>query len=202
MERNSLDEKKRKLSGAALKQESVTLAIEKALFEEWVEKGYASISLESVAKRAGVGKAAIYRRWPSKFELVTELVNKTGADLIFIPDTGRLKEDIFQLLKQLRRVLRHRLIKRILPDLHAEMGRNSALAQAIRSKLQIQRRQSGETLIKRAIERKEISPDTNVEMILDLIGSMIYWRMIITKNRADSQYLHELTELILKVLKK
>lgn len=202
MERNSIDEKKRKLSGAALKQESVTLAIEKALFEEWVEKGYASISLESVAKRAGVGKAAIYRRWPSKFELVTELVNKTGADLIFIPDTGRLKEDIFQLLKQLRRVLRHRLIKRILPDLHAEMGRNSALAQAIRSKLQIQRRQSGETLIKRAIERKEISPDTNVEMILDLIGSMIYWRMIITKNRADSQYLHELTELILKVLKK
>ncbi|EAQ65592.1 putative tetR-family transcriptional regulator [Marinomonas sp. MED121] len=202
MERNSIDEKKRKLSGAALKQESVTLAIEKALFEEWVEKGYASISLESVAKRAGVGKAAIYRRWPSKFELVTELVNKTGADLIFIPDTGRLKEDIFQLLKQLRRVLRHRLIKRILPDLHAEMGRNSALAQAIRSKLQIQRRQSGEILIKRAIERKEISPDTNVEMILDLIGSMIYWRMIITKNRADSQYLHELTELILKVLKK
>lgn len=202
MERNSIDEKKRKLSGAALKQESVTLAIEKALFEEWVEKGYASISLESVAKRAGVGKAAIYRRWPSKFELVTELANKTGADLIFIPDTGRLEEDIFQLLKQLRRVLRHRLIKRILPDLHAEMGRNSALAQAIRSKLQIQRRQSGETLIKRAIERKEISPDTNVEMILDLIGSMIYWRMIITKNRADSQYLHELTELILKVLKK
>ena len=202
MERNSIDEKKRKLSGAALKQESVTLAIEKALFEEWVEKGYASISLESVAKRAGVGKAAIYRRWPSKFELVTELVNKVGTDLIYIPDTGSLKEDIFQLLKQLRRLLRHRKIKRILPDLHAEMGRNPTLTQAIRGNVQIQRRQSGETLIQRAIERNEISQDTNIEMILDLLGSMIYWRMIITKNRADTQYLHELTELILKVLKK
>jgi len=202
MERKSIDDKKRKLSGAALKQESVTLAIEKALFEEWVEKGYASISLESVAKRAGVGKAAIYRRWPSKFELVTELVNKVGTDLIYIPDTGSLKEDIFQLLKQLRRLLRHRKIKRILPDLHAEMGRNPTLTQAIRGNVQIQRRQSGETLIQRAIERNEISQDTNIEMILDLLGSMIYWRMIITKNRADTQYLHELNELILKVLKK
>lgn len=202
MERKSIDDKKRKLSGAALKQESVTLAIEKALFEEWVEKGYASISLESVAKRAGVGKAAIYRRWPSKFELVTELVNKVGTDLIYIPDTGSLKEDIFQLLKQLRRLLRHRKIKQILPDLHAEMGRNSTLTQAIRGNVQIQRRQSGETLIQRAIERNEISQDTNIEMILDLLGSMIYWRMIITKNRANIQYLHELTELILKVLKK
>jgi len=203
MERNSIDKKstsKRKLAGAAIKKESVTKAIEKALFEEWVERGYSSISLESVAKRAKVGKAAIYRRWPSKPTMVIDLVNKVGNNLIRVADTGNLHDDIYQLLLQIRKILRHRTISRILPDLHAEMARNTILAAGIRTTVQIQRRQSAEAILRKAIERKEVACDINIEMILDLLGSMIYWRMIITKNRADKKYLNALANLIVGVM--
>ena len=203
MERKRIVEKKstrRKPSGAAVKKESVTKAIEKALFEEWAATGYSAISIESVAKRAGVGKAAIYRRWPSKIEMVIEMVNKVGIDLIVVPDTGDLFQDIRQLLVQLRRLLRHPLISSILPDLHAEMGRNDELAEGIRTTLQVQRRMSAEKVLQRAIQRNQIGADIDVEMTLDMLGSMIYWRMIITKNRADKEYLDKLTTVIVRSL--
>lgn len=203
MERKCVDENKstrRKPSGAAVKKESVTRAIEKALFEEWAVTGYSAISIEAVAKRAGVGKAAIYRRWPSKLVMVTDLVNKVGVNLFVTPDTGDLYQDVHQILLQLRRLLRHPLIARILPDLHAEMGRNQALASEIRATVQVQRRSSAEKVIQGAIERRQIGPDKDIEMTLDMLGSMIYWRMVITKNRADKKYLDKLTSLIVRYL--
>jgi AcrR family transcriptional regulator len=50
--------------GAAVMRPSVTEALTKALFEEWARTGYGALSLETVAKRARVGKAALYGRWP------------------------------------------------------------------------------------------------------------------------------------------
>ncbi|MCG7588213.1 TetR/AcrR family transcriptional regulator [Photobacterium sp. OFAV2-7] len=204
MERNRINEKssqRRKPSGAAVKKESVTKAIEQALFQEWAATGYAAISIESVAKRAGVGKAAIYRRWPSKLAMVTDLVNKVGVDLIVVPNSGDLHCDIYQILLQLRRLLRHTLIARILPDLHAEMGRTPELAAGIRSTVQVQRRASAEQVLLNAINRKEIRENVDIDMALDMLGSMVYWRMIITKRRADRAYLEKLASLIVRTLK-
>lgn len=203
MERNSIDENnstRRKPSGAAVKKESVTIAIEKALFDEWAVTGYSAISIESVAKRAGVGKAAIYRRWPSKLAMVTDVVNKVGINLFVTPDTGDLYLDVYQILLQLRRLLRHPLISSILPDLHAEMGRNQELATGIRATVQVQRRSSAEKILQAAVERGQIDPNKDFEMALDMLGSMIYWRMVITKNRADQDYLDKLTTIIVRYL--
>lgn len=200
MERKRIDENKAKNlrtpAGAAVMQHSVTEAIQKAFFKEWARVGFSVLSIESVAKLAGVGKASIYRRWPSKLAMAKDLVTQIGLDLILVPDTGSLKGDIFELLSQLRRILRHPLISRILPDLHAEMARSSELAQLIRTDLQIKRRASGETILRRAIERKELTEELDINMALDMLGSMIYWRMIITKLPADNAYLDKLTNFI------
>ena len=138
MERNRSDEKSmaksasRAPSGAALMRRSVTEALTKAFFEEWAQTGYGALSLERVAKRAGVGKAALYRRWSSKHEMALKLIRQVGLNLTPIPDTGALEEDLRQTLLSLRRTLRHSLIRRILPDLHAEMARKTvAIADAI-----------------------------------------------------------------------
>lgn len=200
MERKRIDENKTKNlrtpAGAAVMQHSVTEAIQKAFFKEWARVGFSVLSIESVAKQAGVGKASIYRRWPSKLAMAKDLVTQIGIDLILVPDTGSLKGDIFELLRQLRRILRHPLISRILPDLHAEMARSSELAQLIRTDLQIKRRTSGEAILRRAIERKELTEELDINMALDMLGSMIYWRMIITKLPADSAYLDKLANFI------
>ncbi|GAA3156686.1 helix-turn-helix domain-containing protein [Nonomuraea salmonea] len=56
-------------TGAAVLQPQVTEAITEAVLDELAENGYARLSMEAVAKRAGVGKSALYRRWASKQEM-------------------------------------------------------------------------------------------------------------------------------------
>ncbi|MDG9669504.1 TetR/AcrR family transcriptional regulator [Hahella sp. CR1] len=202
MERNRLDENKnrRRLSGAAVKQEAVTQAIERALFQVWAKTGYAALTMEAVAKQAGVGKAAIYRRWPSKLAMVNDVLTRVGTSLAVAPDTGNLRGDILALLKSLRRLLRHPLVSRILPDLHAEMPRTPELAAAIRSELQVQRRARAKEILKRASARNELSADTDFDIAADMFGALIYWRMIITRQKADNAYLERLSDVMMKAL--
>lgn len=210
MKRNRSDEKVNKKaetsiaprapSGAALMQSSVTEALTEALFTEWARAGYGALSLEGVAKRAGVGKAALYRRWPSKLAMVSDLLEQVGVDLAATPDTGSLAGDIDALLKSVRRLFRHPLVRRILPDLHAEMVRSPDLASAIRTRLQNGRRERGATLFQRAIERGELPANFDFEMANDVVG-LIYWRMIVISGRADGPYLERLARFIIAALR-
>ena len=130
MERNRSDEiifNARRPSGAAVMQSDVTVALTRAFFKEWARVGYAALSLERVAKNAGAGKAALYRRWSSKVAMASDLLSKVGLTLFELPDTGSLEADLLAFLFSLRRVLRHRIIQRVTLDLLAEIGREPAL---------------------------------------------------------------------------
>jgi len=194
---NSDAKPRRVATGAAIMQPAVTDALTRALFEDWAEHGYVGISLERVAQRAGVGKAALYRRWPSKLAMVSERLNHVGIDLASLEDTGTLEGDIRAMLLQLRRVLRHRLVRRILPDLHAEMQRNPALAGDVRGRLQTARRGRAASVVQRAIARGELKATTDVTLFNDAAGGMLYWRVIITRETADRAYIEGLVQFIL-----
>lgn len=192
------DEKPRRVpTGAAIMQPAVTDALTRALFEEWAEFGYVGISLERVAKRAGVGKAALYRRWPSKLVMVADRLEVVGIDLAPLIDTGTLAGDIRAMLLQVRRVLRHRLVRRILPDLHAEMQRNPVLAENVRGRLQIERRRRAATVLERAIARGEVSTSTDTKLFSDAVGGLLYWRVIITRETTDRAYIDALVRFIM-----
>ncbi|MBL9103224.1 MAG: TetR/AcrR family transcriptional regulator [Myxococcales bacterium] len=178
-------------------QPAVTESLTRELFVEWAERGYAAISLERVAQRAGVGKAALYRRWPSKLAMVVDRLEAVGIAPEPLPDTGALASDVRAMLAQLRRLLRHPLVGRILPDLHAEMPRNPELAAAVRGRLQVERRRRGGELFTRAVTRGELPPDTDLELLSDAVAALLYWRLIVTRGRADDAYLDTLTAFIL-----
>ena len=59
-----------------------------------VEHGYESLNVEDVAQRAGVHKTTVYRRWPTKAELVADAVRERSADRVEVPDTGSLAGDL------------------------------------------------------------------------------------------------------------
>lgn len=190
----------RAVAGAALMQPAVTEALTRALFVEWARAGYGALSLERVARRAGVGKAALYRRWPSKLAMVCDRLEQLDIELAQVPDTGSFEGDVRALLESLRRLLRHGLVRRILPDLHAEMARSSALSGAIRGRLQVTRRERATLILQRAIERGEIGADTNIELANDALGALIYWRLIVTGARASDAYLDQLALFLVRAL--
>ncbi|WP_407529378.1 TetR/AcrR family transcriptional regulator [Methylobacterium oryzisoli] len=197
MERNRSDEARiarRQPSGAAVRKSSVTDALARTFFEEWAKTGFAALSLERVAKRAGVGKAALYRRWSSKVDMASDLLAQVGLTITQTDDMGSLEADLEALLLAIRRVLRHRTIRRIVSDLHAEIGREPALAEAIRP-LQQARRDRARDLVERATARGELDPQVDFESIADLVAAPIYWRLVVVGGRSDRQHIRRLARM-------
>lgn len=80
-------------------------AIHAAGLAELIESGYTALTLERVARRAGTGKAALYRRWPSKRELVADAVSAALPELDQAPDTGSVRTDLLACFEQMHRLL-------------------------------------------------------------------------------------------------
>lgn len=180
MERNRSDEKSRRVpSGAAVPRAELTDALYRAFFEEWADRGFSALSLERVAARAGAGKAAIYRRFSSRLAFAEAAIFTLGLQ-IALPDLDRatLEEDILALLLRTRAVLRHPLVRRILPDLHAEAAR-SAEMRAINDRVAEARRRQAEELLERALRRGELPEALDRSLALDLLVAPLYWRMIV-----------------------
>jgi AcrR family transcriptional regulator len=75
-------------------------AIHAATLAELGETGYAGLSIDRVAKRARTSKAAIYRRWPSRADLVAATIRHAREpDRDMIPDTGDVRADLFAVLR-------------------------------------------------------------------------------------------------------
>lgn len=203
MERNSSDAKaraktRRKPAGAAVLQDSVTQAIHRALFEEWAETGYSALRMERIAVRAGVGKAALYRRCKSKFELVTEAVSATATTITPIPDTGSFEGDVAVLMRRLAATLRHPLVRRILPDLHAEHARSDQLAQLLENVTRDRRTQAA-VMLDRAIDRKELPRNADRRMLLDMLIAPLYWHVIVQHRSTTSADLKKFSGLVLRL---
>lgn len=179
MERNrSAVKSRRKPSGAAVQRAELTDALYRAFFEEWAERGFAAISLERVAARAGAGKAAIYRRFSSHHEFAAGAVSTLGLTIAMPEDHGSLEADVQAFLTRLRAVLRHPMIRRILPDLHAEAAR-SAPMRDLNTQVAKARREQAQLILDRAIERGELDAAVDRDLALDLLPAPLYWRMIV-----------------------
>ncbi|MBB5157694.1 TetR/AcrR family transcriptional regulator [Saccharopolyspora phatthalungensis] len=80
-------------------------AIFQAVLAELAERGYAKLTMERVAERARTGKASLYRRWPTRMELVMDAVYHQLPDPSSIPDTGSLRGDLLAVLREIAELL-------------------------------------------------------------------------------------------------
>jgi len=187
-------------TGAALLQPHITRAITDAALDEWAERGYGRLAMEGVAKRAGVGKSALYRRWPSKQAMAAAVLGELGVSLAAAPDTGSLRSDLTEMVASLLAWLNHPQASRILPDLIAETTRDPALGRAVKAMLGDPRRERSRVVFERAIARGELPATTNIELVLDLVPSAIYWRQTVRGVPVTKDYVEELTEVILRAI--
>ncbi|MDT5103619.1 MAG: hypothetical protein QOI25_1132 [Mycobacterium sp.] len=187
-------------TGAAVLQPEITKAITEAVLDELAEQGYARLSMEAVAKRAGVGKSALYRRWASKQEMALAVVAEFSVIQAVAPNTGSLRGDIRESLDSLMHWLSHPRFSRILPDLVAEMARNPELSKIVEGMIGQPRRDRALLMLQRAIQRGELDPDTDMELALDLLAAPIYWRLTVRDAEAEPGYLDKLAAAISRAL--
>ncbi|WP_345473653.1 TetR/AcrR family transcriptional regulator [Actinoallomurus oryzae] len=187
----------RQPAGAAILQESVTAAITSAMFDQLAETGYARMSMDAVARRAGVGKAAVYRRWPSKQAMLIDLVEAAILrNLPEVPDTGSLAGDVRKFLDVIVEQAADPRIRRIALDVLVETTRTAELATALNDVVAQPRRTTAATVLTRAIDRGELSADLDRELALDLLISPLIMRLLLAADQVDDAYLTRLTKVI------
>ncbi|MGX1093236.1 AcrR family transcriptional regulator [Streptomyces albogriseolus] len=140
------------------------------------------MSIEGIARRAGVGKTAVYRRWRSKLHVVLDVVSALAVQGLPAPDTGSLESDLRLLYEVSSRALRHPVASQILPDLQAEAARNPEIAEAVQKALREGQDGVAKGIVTAAQERGEIDAGVDHALALDLISGPLYWRSVVIRS--------------------
>ncbi|MCZ6785361.1 MAG: TetR/AcrR family transcriptional regulator, partial [Proteobacteria bacterium] len=111
------------------RSEEAHQAILDATLELLAEVGFSAFTVEGVAQRAGVGKATIYRRWPSKLPLVVEAFGRLPA--LKEADTGNLVEDLKTMLRSYLQLFNTTTMAAVLPSLAGERAHNPELSELL-----------------------------------------------------------------------
>jgi AcrR family transcriptional regulator len=178
----------------------ITAAIRNAVMHELAAVGYGRLSIEAVARRAGVGKTAIYRRWSNKLEMVLEIVSAVAGRSVPLPDTGSLRGDLEILLMIVGKALEHRLASQIIPDLLAETARNPQIAETLGRTLRAHQHSVGVKLVGAAVDRGELPVGADPDIAVDLILGPLYWRLAIARTPITDDYLAMMTAAVTAAL--
>jgi AcrR family transcriptional regulator len=152
-------------------------AILKATLELLAELGYQIMTIDGVAARAGVGKTTIYRRYSCKEELVADAIESLREEIV-IPDTGSVWGDINTIVEGATKTSLTPLGRQILALIIGAASNSPKFAQVYWEKYLKPRRQAFCTVIERAKERKEIRPDTDSDLVFDLISGVMLYTLV------------------------
>ncbi|MBU8811244.1 TetR/AcrR family transcriptional regulator [Mycolicibacterium goodii] len=178
------------------REAKVTAAILDATLSELAEHGFGAMTVDAVAKRAGVGKGAIYRRWPAKIEMTAAAMRTLALPAEPAPDTGSLHGDVLALLQDVNRWIGDERMRRLYPDLLAEAQRNPVLAEALMDTVGRPRRERAHDILDRAATRGEIGADADSELLVDAMGALVFWRLIAVFRPVTSDYLERAARAI------
>ncbi|MGW1888782.1 TetR/AcrR family transcriptional regulator [Streptomyces sp. NPDC002004] len=172
-------------------------AVERAIIEGVVallEEGVplADISIERVARTAGVGKATIYRRWSDKEELFVEVVRTAEPPDPELPGTS-VRDDLIALLESLRQRGLAGRSSALLHNVYAQMKSHPTLWKAYETTVVEPRRRLANEVLRRGQETGELRADADLELANDLFVGPMLVRSVL---RPDSELPEDLAERI------
>jgi AcrR family transcriptional regulator len=153
------------------------------------------MSIEAVARRAGVNKTTVYRKWETKAELIRAALASASEQFRVASSLGDLRADMRALGRQFRTftqspegrsLMRLRLLQHPEPEI-------AAIAKHEHGRQQKQI----ENLINAAIERGEISRDVDMQLLLDMLGGALYVRIELRNEWVSDEQLESIIEVLM-----
>ena|SRR5256885_7069924 len=174
------------------RSEKARTAILRAARELLDQRGFQRLTIEGIAGRARVGKATIYRWWPSKAAVVMDAVLEAASARIPFPDTGSAREDLRGQIASVIELYTHTKTGRGIRFLIAESQHDSSLAESLRDRFIASRRAEAATVFERGIERGELRADLDVGVAIDALYGAVYYRLLVSHAPLDSTYVDTL----------
>ena len=150
-------------------------------------EGFAALTVEAIAERAGVSKATIYRWWPNRAAVVMDGFLSIVSSEVPFPHTGHAREDIRIHMRRLAEAFSGK-IGRTVAALIAEGQSDPELAEALRSRWLSVRRKEAREILELGIERGELREDIDQEVAVDVLYGPIYYRMLVGHAPLDDDF--------------
>ena len=173
----------------------VRAAVLAATADLLTEVGYDGLGFDEVADRAGVHKTTVYRRWPTKPELVADAVGLNIDQRVPIPDTGDLHGDLAALAGAVAAnigsaggALRSRSIV-------AAAATSDQLADTLHE-FMTRRMIQAEPIVQRAVERGELAAGADARLIVESVVGPIWFRLLLTGEAIDEEFVAALVSLV------
>ena len=153
-------------------------AILDAFLHHLIREGFADVRLEHVAAHAGVGKATIYRRWPSKEALALDLLMELAAPHIAIEEAGDTRAEMLAAVTNAMRAVTDTPFGPVIRALLSQIAINPALGDPFRASVVQGRRAEVGRVIARGISRGALRPDVDIDIATELLVGPVYFRLM------------------------
>lgn len=164
------------------------------------ESSVKQVSIEAIARAAGVGKTTIYRWWPSKAALIVDAFLAQVQTVLPFPKTETAAEALAQQMQRLVGVFRGD-VGRIVAQIIAEGQCDPAALESFRDRFLSPRRDAARQVIVRGVESSEFDPALDPDLAMDILYGPIYYRLLVQHLPLDEAFARALFQRAIACLK-
>ena len=159
--------------------------------------GYAGLTMEGVAAASGVAKTTVYRRWPTKAALCVDLYLEVAARELRDPDTGDVARDLKAIAQTVVSLQKRTVAGPAFVGLIAEAQIAPATRRAVLAGFAEKRRELTRQVLRRAMQRRQIRSDTDIDLVIDVIGGATTFRLLQGHAPLTKRFTGDLVDLVL-----
>jgi AcrR family transcriptional regulator len=173
----------------------VRAAVLHATIDELAAVGYPRLGFDGIARRAGVHKTTLYRRWPTREALVVEALLELSAARVPMPDTGSLRGDLLVLANAVRANITSPEVEAVLRALVADATRLPVLADAGRQYWPARFAQA-RRVVDHAIRRGELAAGADADLVIEALIGPLYLRLLVTLQPLEADFVERVVDLV------
>lgn len=166
-----------------------------ATSELLMEVGYDAMTVEDVATRAGVHKTTVYRRWPNKPDLVADAVAEQSREAVPIPDSGTIAGDLTILARNVVANIGSAGGSRRSRSIVAAAAASEELTATVHQ-LFAERLRLTAAVVERAIERGELPPGTDPNLVVETVVGPLWLRLLLTGEPLTDEFADDVVGLV------
>jgi AcrR family transcriptional regulator len=170
------------------RSEEARTAVLQAADDLLAERGFASVTIEGIAARAGVAKQTIYRWWDSKADILFEALAVDADEHFTPPDHGELGSDLRDHLRQLATFLTATDAGAVCQALAGQAQLDPAVAARFEAEFLARQRERDRAPFLRARRRGDLAPGADIDLAIDELVGPIYYRVLVTRQGVPPEF--------------
>jgi AcrR family transcriptional regulator len=178
----------------------VEKAVSDAVVKVLAECGMAGFTVDKVAAAAGVGKATVYRRWPSREDLIQEIWQHVNDDFPR-PDTGDLRKDLLIFVGTLATFMADPERRLAVSHLAAAAKLDPELGRRF-SVFKQQRFDAVREMVRQAKKRREVRAGLDEDVVIEMIVAGVFFRIMVSGGAIDQRYAEQCVDIVVEGIRK